>query len=153
MIVLLGNSFGAVVDLLTGTTEPQDVIGVLRIASATASAAFNKKYPAGLPTVACGEGAATHGDIPLFSWTGSTIKTNSLDVSDGILGLIASLSPDEGDGLVGRCISHFGTVLRDDYVMNHLDEINQLFGLTAASEVDPREVYRVHANRLKTAGL
>jgi len=153
VLVVFGNAFGAIEDLLTGTTEPQDVIGALRTLSAAGAAAFNKKYPAGLPTTKCGTGAAMNGDIPLFSWAGSTIKTNAHDLSDALLGLTSASFTDENDGLVPRCDSHFGTVLRDNYVMNHLDEINQLFSLTAASETDPREVYRVQANRLKLAGL
>jgi len=153
VVIVFGNAFGAIEDLLTGTTEPQDVIGALRTLSAAGAAAFNKKYPAGLPTTKCGTGAAMNGDIPLFSWAGSTIKTNSHDLSDTLLGLTGAGFTEENDGLVQRCDGHFGTVLRDNYVMNHLDEINQMFSLTAASETDPREVYRVQANRLKLAGL
>ena len=44
-------------------------------------------------------------------------------------------------------------MIRDDYRMNHLDEVNNLFGLTSPFEVDPKTLYRNHANRLKTAGL
>jgi triacylglycerol lipase len=44
-------------------------------------------------------------------------------------------------------------VLRDSYSMNHLDEVNQLFGLTSIFETSPVAVFRSHANRLKNAGL
>jgi triacylglycerol lipase len=54
---------------------------------------------------------------------------------------------------VGRCSSHFGKVVRDDFSMNHLDEVNQLFGLTSIFETSPVSVFRSHANRLKNAGL
>ena len=37
--------------------------------------------------------------------------------------------------------------------MNHLDEVNQLFGLTSIFETSPVSVFRTHANRLKNAGL
>ncbi len=57
------------------------------------------------------------------------------------------------DGLVGRCSSHLGMVIRDNYRMNHLDEVNQVFGLTSLFETDPVSIYRQHANRLKNAGL
>jgi triacylglycerol lipase len=59
----------------------------------------------------------------------------------------------ENDGLVGRCSSHLGKVIRDNYRMNHLDEVNQVIGLTSIFETDPVVVYRNHANRLKNAGL
>ncbi|MEE3388915.1 MAG: lipase, partial [Pseudomonadota bacterium] len=48
---------------------------------------------------------------------------------------------------------HLGKVIRDNYRMNHLDEVNQLFGLTDLFETDPVVVFRHHANRLKNAGL
>ncbi len=57
------------------------------------------------------------------------------------------------DGLVGRCSSHFGRVIRDDYFMNHLDEVNQTLGLHSLFETDPKTVYLQQANRLKNAGL
>ena len=37
--------------------------------------------------------------------------------------------------------------------MNHLDEVNQLLGLTALFETNPKTVFRNHANRLKKKGL
>ena len=43
-------------------------------------------------------------------------------------------------------------MLKDDYKMNHLDEINQLLGFTSPSEISPVEVYRIHANRLRRSG-
>jgi triacylglycerol lipase len=46
-----------------------------------------------------------------------------------------------------------GKVIRDNYRMNHLDEVNQTFGLTSLFETDPVTVYRQHANRLKNDGL
>lgn len=57
------------------------------------------------------------------------------------------------DGLVGTCSSHLGMVIRDNYRMNHLDEVNQVFGLTSLFETSPVSVYRQHANRLKNASL
>ena len=49
--------------------------------------------------------------------------------------------------------SHLGKVIRDNYHMNHLDEVNQTIGLTDLFETDPVVVFRNHANRLKQAGL
>ncbi|MGC3581752.1 lipase, partial [Pseudomonas aeruginosa] len=51
------------------------------------------------------------------------------------------------------CSSHLGMVIRDNYRMNHLDEVNQVFGLTSLNETSPVSVYRQHATRLKNASL
>ncbi|MNG20982.1 Lactonizing lipase precursor [compost metagenome] len=70
-----------------------------------------------------------------------------------MLGATSLTFSEANDGLVGRCSSHLGQVIRDNYRMNHLDEVNQTFGLTSLFETDPVTVYRQHANRLKNAGL
>jgi len=44
-------------------------------------------------------------------------------------------------------------VIRDNYKMNHVDEINHFFGLVNLFETDPVTLYRQQANRLKNAGL
>ena len=44
-------------------------------------------------------------------------------------------------------------MLRDDYPWNHLDEVNQTFGLRGWFTPDPVAFYRTQANRLKNAGL
>ena len=48
---------------------------------------------------------------------------------------------------------NLGQVIRTDYIMNHLDEVNQTVGLTSIWETNPVELFRQHANRLKLAGL
>jgi triacylglycerol lipase len=153
VLAAFGNSLGAVIDLLTGTPQPQDAIGALHSLSSTGAVVFNRKFPAGLAATRCGATPATVNGIPLFSWAGSSVLTNILDVGDAPLGLASLFYSEPSDGLVGRCSSHFGKVLRDDYSMNHLDEVNQLFGLTSIFETSPVSVFRSHANRLKNAGL
>ena len=49
--------------------------------------------------------------------------------------------------------SRFGKVIRDNYFMNHLDEVNQALGLHSLFETDPKAVFKQHANRLRNAGL
>jgi triacylglycerol lipase len=44
-------------------------------------------------------------------------------------------------------------VIRDDYPHNHADAINHTFGVRGLFTPDPVEVYREHANRLKSAGV
>lgn len=147
------NSLGTVLGLLTGKTNPQDAIAALNSLTAAGAAAFNAKYPQGVPTTSCGSGASSVNGVRYYSWSGTGILTNALDVSDVAMGLTSLFYPEANDGLVGRCSSHLGTVLRDNYFMNHLDEVNQVLGLTSIFETDPKSVFKSHANRLKNAGL
>ena len=133
----LGNSLGTIIDLLTGTTSPQDALGAVRSLSAAGAADFNQRFPAGLAATRCGATPTSASGIPLYSWAGSSKLTNLLDVSDPALGIASLFYSEANDGLVGRCSSHFGKVLRDDYRMNHLDEVNQLFGLVSIFESSP----------------
>jgi triacylglycerol lipase len=150
----LGNSFGTILDLFTGTSSPQDALGAVRSLSSAGAADFNQRFPDGLAATRCGATPITSASgIPLFSWAGSSKLTNLLDVSDPALGVASLFYSEANDGLVGRCSSHFGKVLRDSYRMNHLDEVNQLFGLVSIFETSPVSVFRSHANRLKNAGL
>ena len=74
-------------------------------------------------------------------------------MADASLGIASLFYSGDNDGLVSRCSAHFGQVLRDDYRMNHLDEVNQTAGIVNWFEVDPKSVFRNQANRLKNAGL
>jgi triacylglycerol lipase len=85
---------------------------------------------------------------------GTSSVTNVLDPLDtffGITGLVAT--SEANDGLVGKCSSHFGKVIRDSYPHNHGDAINQLFGVRGLFTPAPTDLYREQANRLKVAGL
>lgn len=114
--------------------------------------AFNRVYHWGRPTEFCGEGSelASNG-IYYYSWSGTMPFTNFFDPSDAVM-IVAGIGSNETDGLVGRCESHWGKVLRDDYPMNHLDETNLLWGLTHPL-FEPENLFRTHANRLKKLGL
>ena len=141
------------IDARHGEVYPQDVVASLRAVSTAGAREFNRHFPAGLPAAPCGEGAAEANGIRYYSWSGVGHLTNLLDVSDGALAVTGLLVAGDNDGLVGRCSSHLGHVIRDNYFMNHLDEINQLYGLVSLFETNPRAVYRQHASRLKQAGL
>jgi triacylglycerol lipase len=54
---------------------------------------------------------------------------------------------------VASCSTHLGRVIRDDYALNHLDEVNQTVGLVNLFETNPVTLFRQHANRLKNLGL
>ena len=153
VLSFFANSLGTVLGLLSGQTSPQNAVAGLESISANGMADFNATYGAGIPGTACGQGAANVGGIRYYSWSGTGVLTNILDVGDPALGLSSFFYSEPDDGLVGKCSSHLGTVLRDDYKMNHLDEVNQLVGLTALFTTNPKSVYRAHANRLKNQGL
>jgi len=152
-----GNLIGDLWALLGASDNPTDAIAALSAFSPDGIAAFNASYPAGLPASYCGEGAAvtssSAGPIRNYSWTGSDPTTNIFDLTDAVFGLVSLLYDEPNDGLVEVCSSHFGDVLRDNYRMNHLDEVNMLFGLVSIWESNPKSVFRAHANRLKKAGL
>ena len=57
------------------------------------------------------------------------------------------------ESLSASSSSHFGTVLRDNYNMNHLDANNHILGLVSLFEANPKTLLVNHASRLKNAGL
>lgn len=44
-------------------------------------------------------------------------------------------------------------MIRNNYNLNHFDEINQMLGLKSGFAQDPVQIFREHANRLKLQGL
>lgn len=153
VLAALANSLGTVLSLLTGTSSPQNAIGALDSLSSAGAAAFNQRFPAGLARTSCGATPASVNGIPLYSWSGTSAITNIFDISDIALALTSLFYAEDSDGLGGRCSSHFGKVIRDDFSMNHLDEVNQLFAAISIFETNPVSVFRTHANRLRNAGL
>ena len=151
----LVNAMGSLINFLSGSSSsaPQDALGSLESLNSEGAARFNARFPQGIPTSECGEGAYKVNGVRYYSWSGTSPLTNPLDISDAMLGAGSLAFSGPNDGLVGRCSSHLGMVIRDDYRMNHLDEVNQFMGLTSLFETDPVSVYRQHANRLKNAGL
>ena len=150
------NGLGTLINFLSGSssTSPQNALGSLESLNSQGAARFNAKFPQAIPTSACGEGAYSVNGVRYYSWSGTSPVTNILDPSDLLLGATAlTFKGEANDGLVGRCSSRMGKVIRDNYRMNHLDQVNQTLGLTSLFETDPVTVYRQHANRLKNAGL
>jgi triacylglycerol lipase len=144
---------------LLGNDNPNDMAAAAEQFSPAALVAFNTDpvFGKGMPATYCGEGEAVSstpaGSRRNYSWTGDDPTTNILDPLDPLFWIVSLLFDESNDGLVEVCSAHFGDVLRDDYRMNHLDEVNQMLGLTALFETDPKSVFRTHANRLKNAGL
>ncbi|PTQ90363.1 lipase family alpha/beta hydrolase [Agitococcus lubricus] len=147
------NALMSILDYLAGNNRPEDSLAALNSLTTAGAATFNAKYPNGLPTTACGEGAYTANGIKNYSWNGTSSFTNAVDPLDYFFGITGLAGSEPNDGLVGKCSSHFGKVLRDDYPWNHADAINHTFGVQGLFAPDPKDVYRAHANRLKNEGV
>lgn len=153
--VKLAEGLVTLINLLSGGTDlDQDPLASLAALTTEGSLAFNQHYPEGIPTSECGDGdlLASNG-VHYYSWTGSSNFTNLFDPTDGAMVVLGLAFDSPNDGLVGTCSTHLGKVIRDDYKMNHLDEINGLLGIHHLFETDPVTLYRQHANRLKQQGL
>ena len=148
------NALSVFLEWLSGDNDPQNALGALASLSSSGAANFNSRFPQGKPTSSCGQGPAVVNGVRYYSWGGTSVLTHILDPSDAFLGASSLFFGwEQNDGLVGRCSSHWGVVLRDDYGWNHLDEVNQVLGFTSWFASSPKSVLRAHANRLKNAGL
>lgn len=147
------SGLGSLIDAFSGSPGlPANGNGTLSSLTTAGAANFNRNFPAGVPTVKCGQGASVVNGVRYYSWSGTGLITSGLDISDyPLAGTALAFKGAANDGLVGQCDSHLGQVIRSDYNLNHLDTINHFFGLTGFT--DPVALYRQHANRLKNAGL
>lgn len=142
----------SVLGVASGQYYSQDTAVVLSSLSTQGANAFNAKFPQAVPVSTCGEGQYLVNGVRYYSWTGIGKNTNLLDATDYILALTGTLTPGKSDGGVGQCSTHLGQVIRDDYNQNHLDEVNQIFGMVNVFGANPVALYRQHANRLKLEG-
>jgi triacylglycerol lipase len=148
------NAFSTLLTTIAGNSWNEDFKGSMASLSTSGAAAFNAKFPAGVPTTSCGEGAYTgNGGQRFYSMGGTSVVTNIFDPLDTFFGVTSLALNESSDGLVGRCSNHFGKVVRDNYPWNHGDEINHLFAVRGLFTPDPKAAYREQANRLKNAGL
>jgi triacylglycerol lipase len=149
------NAFASVIGLLGGRFDPQDSIAAMESLTTAGAATFNARHPQGMPTGPCRyNGAPVVNGIRYYSFTGNKPVTNILDPSDALMAAGSLFfGGEQNDGLVARCSADWGLVLRDNYPWNHLDEVNQVFGLRGLFTPNPTTVYRAHVNRLKNAGL
>lgn len=154
IISSVANAFVNFIELLSGSPElPTSGLAALDSLSTAGSVAFNNRYPEGVPSSYCGNGAEVANGVRYYSWSGADPYTNILDAADPFIEITSWIIRGKSDGLVPVCSSRLGRVINDSYDMNHLDEINQSFGLHDLWETDPKTVYRQHANRLKNQGL
>jgi len=151
----IANALASTIAWLSGSSQlPQNSLASLQSLNTAGSADFNRRFPQGAPTSSCGQGAAVVNGVRYYSVGGTSVSTNVFDVSDALLVATSVFYGfEQNDGLVGQCSSHWGVVLKDNYAWNHLDEVNQGFGLRGLFSQDPVAFYRSQANRLKTAGL
>ncbi|WP_353405823.1 esterase/lipase family protein [Pseudoteredinibacter isoporae] len=147
------NLFGSLIETLSGDTDPQNAVAAGHVLSYTGAAEFAVLHPQAMPTSPCGSRDHVVNGIPYYSWSGTKPFTNFLDATDYALSITAKLDNEESDGLAGRCASHVGLTLRDNYKWNHVDQVNNLFGLRGWGSANPLSVIRGHANRLKNQGL
>lgn len=150
---LVTTAYNNLLEMLNGKALPRDPNGTLYSLSAVGAQEFNENFPAGVPTSECGEGDAQVDGVYYYSWSGTKPFNNFLDPADYAFAVTALVFPTANDGLVERCGSHLGKVIRDDYRMNHLDEVNHFFGLVGMYNPSPKALFRQHANRLKLQGL
>jgi triacylglycerol lipase len=155
VLASISNGLAQLISFLSGSpTLPQNAKAANVSLSTAGALKFNAAHPEGIPTSDCGEGAYQVRGVQYFSWSGAKPYTNILDVLDPALALTSlAFGSTKNDGLVASCSSHLGHVIRDDYAMNHLDEVNQTIGLVNIFETNPVTLYRQHANRLQNLGL
>ena len=155
---VFANAVGDLVNLLSNNKKSQsDIRAMLAEFNKTGAAANNQKFPTGIPTTSCGEGPETAtiagNSVRMYSMSGTWKFTNALDASDPLFKITSVAISESNDGVTGRCSSHFGKVLKDNYVMNHLDVNNHVLGLVSLFEINPKTLLQNQANRLKNLGL
>lgn len=134
---------------------PNDFDASMKSLSEADSADFNRRFPTTALASNCNQsGAKVDQGIYYYSWGGTAQMTNLLDI-DTILMQLGPLSygNKDNDGMVARCSTHHGQVIRDNYNLNHTDLANMMFGLKGLFAQDPVALFRQHANRLKLEGL
>ena len=144
-----------------GPKLPVDIQGAHRSLTTEGVALFNTQYPQGLPQTWGGQGPEEVNGVRYYSWSGTLQpgKTdrgrNLLDGTNRSCRLFARTFVREAghcDGMVGRYSSHLGTVIGDDYPLDHFDIVNQSLGLVGKG-AEPVRLFVEHARRLKAAGV
>ncbi len=177
--ISIGNAVGAFIAALSGDPEQQaNAMGALESLNTQGALAFNASHPQGVRQGACqntpyynagswwwpnwvydysvNDGDHQVNGVNYYSWSGTYVPafdSNVLDPADGFLSVTWLMVSGSNDGLVSRCSSHMGKVIRDDYTLNHADEINGMWGLKSLWASNPVQLYVDHARRLKNAGL
>ncbi|KAB0491870.1 esterase/lipase family protein [Pseudomonas vancouverensis] len=144
-----------------GPKLPVDIHASHHSLTTTGVALFNQRYPQGLPDTWGGHGAEEVNGVRYYSWSGTLQPgitdrgRNLLDGTNRSCRLFArTFVREKGhcDGMVGRYSSHLGTVIGDEYPLDHFDIVNQSLGLVGKG-AEPIRLFVEHAARLNAAGL
>lgn len=144
-----------------GPKWPVDIDASHNSLTSEGVALFNQRYPQGLPETWGGQGPELVNGVRYYSWSGTLQpgKTdrggNLFDGTNRSCRLFAKTFVREAghcDGMVGRYSSHLGTVIGDEYPLDHFDIVNQSLGLVGKG-ADPVRLFVEHAQRLKAAGV
>ena len=153
------------IDLFAGEVYKQDISKAIFDLSTEGANDFNRKFPQGIPSEYC-ENDGNHIEIitgrdgqqhkvRYYSWSGGSYYKSFRDPSSLLLyrtgKLIKEKTGEESDGMVKVCASHLGKVIKDNYKVDHLDEVNQIAGIVKGD--NPVMIWRTHVNRLKNDGL
>lgn len=152
---LLGSTLDVASGVPLSDIQKQDAWAAANALSTNYAVKFNQKFPAAMPTSYCGYPTENVvNNVRYYSFSGAQPMTTLIDPSDIVLSLTSlSFKGEANDGLVSRCSSRLGEVVRDDYKMNHFDSVNQVFGIVSLLDTNPLTVYRNHVNRLKGQAL
>lgn len=144
-----------------GPKLPTDVSASHQSLTSAGVALFNRQYPQGLPETWGRQGAELVNGVRYYSWSGilkpgiTNRGRNLIDGTNLTCRIFARTFINErgqSDGMVGRFSSHLGTVIGDDFPLDHFDIVNQTLGLVGKG-ADPVRLFMEHAARLKAAGL
>ena len=144
-----------------GPKLPMDITASHQSLTTTGVALFNRQYPQGLPAVWGENGEELVDGVRYYSWSGILkpgVTNRGRNLIDGtnvtcrIFARTFRKERGQSDGMVGRFSSHLGTVIGDDFPLDHFDIVNQTFGLVGKG-ADPVRLFMEHAARLKAAGL
>ena len=155
--IILG-VIGEIIKFAEGNTDlPTNAEGALNSLTTSGAAKFNAKYgSAAIPKDCSGSGQKiTSNGIYHYSWMGNAQVTNIFDVLDTTLTAASTLllGSTATDGILETCTGNYGQIIRNDYKLNHFDEVNMVLGLRGFMSQDPVAIFRQHANRLKSEGL
>ncbi|GFM68657.1 triacylglycerol lipase [Pseudomonas cichorii] len=144
-----------------GPKLPMNISASHQSLTTTGVALFNRQYPQGLPHTWGGQGEELVNGVRYYSWSGilqpgvTNRGRNLIDGTNVTCRIFArTFVKEKGqcDGMVGRFSSHLGTVIGDDFPLDHFDIVNQTFGLVGKG-ANPVKLFLDHAARLKAAGL
>jgi triacylglycerol lipase len=144
-----------------GPKLPVDIHASHHSLTTAGVALFNQRYPQGLPDIWGGHGPEEVNGVRYYSWSGTLQPgitdrgRNLLDATNRSCRLFAKTFVREAghcDGMVGRYSSHLGTVIGDEYPLDHFDIVNQSLGLVGKG-AEPIRLFVEHAARLAAAGV